>query len=266
MRADSPPTLQVDHITKAFRQPDGSHLSVLDGLSLTAGAGEFVSLIGPSGSGKSTLFSLIAGLDLPDAGRILLDGRDIGGTVGHVGYMPQRDLLLPWRTLVDNAILALEVQRVPRAEARRRAAALLDRFGLAGFERAYPAALSGGMRQRAALLRTVLAGRRLLLLDEPFGALDALTRAELHAWLLDLWSDVGATILFITHDIDEAIFLSDRVYALTHRPAAIALELPIDLPRPRRFDLLPTPAFMALKARLLTALQAAGALSLGGAR
>jgi ABC-type nitrate/sulfonate/bicarbonate transport system ATPase subunit len=169
--------------------------------------------------------------------------------------MPQRDLLLPWRDVLDNAVLALDVQGVPRAEARARARILLDRFGLASFTRAYPATLSGGMRQRVALLRTVLAGRGLLLLDEPFGALDALTRADMHEWLLDLWADLGLTILFITHDIDEALFLSDEVHVLSPRPARVALTLPVTLPRPRAYDMVTSPDFVALKARLLATLR-----------
>jgi ABC-type nitrate/sulfonate/bicarbonate transport system ATPase subunit len=259
------PALAVEAAVKTFRQADGSRLLVLDGLSLTAASGEFVALVGPSGCGKSTLFSLIAGLDRPDAGRIFLDGDDITGEVGHVGYMPQRDLLLPWRRLIDNAILAPEVQGAPLVEARARATALLDRFGLAGFEQAYPAVLSGGMRQRAALLRTVMTGHRLLLLDEPFGALDALTRTDLQRWLLDLWSEVDATILLITHDVDEAIFLADRVYILTSRPARVALELPVDLPRPRTLESLTSDAFMRLKSRALMTLRDAGGFDAGGA-
>jgi NitT/TauT family transport system ATP-binding protein len=260
----SAPTLAIDHVSKAFAYPDGRRLPVLADVSLEAAAGAFVSILGLSGSGKSTLFGLIAGLDRPDAGRILLDGRDIAGKTGLVGYMPQRDLLLPWRTLLDNAVLALDVQGVPRPEAHDRARALLDRFGLAGFEAAYPSELSGGMRQRAALLRTVLAGRSLLLLDEPFGALDALTRADMQEWLLDVWADLRATILFITHDIDEAIFLSDIVYVLTPRPARVDLALAVPLPRPRRYDIVTDPAFVALKARLLAALRAPEPAAAGG--
>jgi ABC-type nitrate/sulfonate/bicarbonate transport system ATPase subunit len=259
------PALHIDHVSKTFAGPDGRPLPVLADLSLTVAPGAFVSLVGPSGSGKSTLFSLIAGLERPDGGRILLDGRDITGRTGLVAYMPQRDLLLPWRSLLDNAILALEVQRVPRQTARARARALLDRFGLAGFERAYPAALSGGMRQRAALLRTVLAGRSLLLLDEPFGALDALTRADLQAWLLDIWAAMGLTVLFVTHDVDEALFLSDTVHLLSPRPARVALTLPVDLPRPRHPEVVTSPAHVALKARLLAALRAPLARATEGA-
>jgi ABC-type nitrate/sulfonate/bicarbonate transport system ATPase subunit len=261
----STPALQVEHVSKRFAQPGGGWLPVLADLSLAAAPGAFVSLIGPSGGGKSTLFSLIAGLDRPDAGRIWLAGRDVTGQTGLVGYMPQRDLLLPWRTLLDNAILALEVQGVARPAARARARAQLDRFGLAGFEAVYPAALSGGMRQRVALLRTALAGRPLWLLDEPFGALDALTRASMQEWLLGIWAELGVTILFITHDIDEALFLSDLVYVLTPRPARVDLAVPVPLPRPRAYEVVTSPAFVALKARLLAALRATEPVA-GGVR
>jgi ABC-type nitrate/sulfonate/bicarbonate transport system ATPase subunit len=175
--------------------------------------------------------------------------------------MPQKDLLLPWRTTLDNVILPLEVRGVPRDAARRRALALFPQFGLGGFERAYPATLSGGMKSRAAFLRTVLAagapeGAGLLLLDEPFGALDALTRAQLQEWLLDVWERERRTTLFITHDVDEAIFLADRVYAMSPRPGRIALAAEVALPRPRTPETLTTPAFVELKATLLATLRA----------
>ncbi|HEX5503168.1 MAG TPA: ABC transporter ATP-binding protein, partial [Thermomicrobiales bacterium] len=214
-----------------------------------------VTLIGPSGSGKSTLFNIIAGLEEPDAGTVALDGDAGARRLGRVAYMPQKDLLMPWRTVIDNVILPLEVRGVPRARARRQAAPLMSEFGLAGFERAYPAALSGGMRQRAAFLRTILAGGEALLLDEPFGALDALTRGQLQEWLLDVWQRHRRTTLFITHDVDEALFLADRVYVLTARPGRVALTAPVDLPRPRTAALLTAPAFVALKARLLAVLR-----------
>ncbi|MCC6629492.1 MAG: ABC transporter ATP-binding protein [Chloroflexi bacterium] len=251
-----PLALTIDGLAKAYPTPDGRRLPVLVDLTLAVPPGAFVALVGPSGSGKSTLFALIAGLERPDSGRILLDGIDIAGRTGLVGYMPQRDLLLPWRTLLDNAVLALDVAGTPRPAAYARARALLERFGLAGFEHAYPAALSGGMRQRAALLRTVLAGKALLLLDEPFGALDALTRAAMQAWLLDVWSDLGVTVLFITHDVEEALFLADTVYVLTPRPARVALRLEVMLARPRHYDVVTSPVFVAHKVALLAALHA----------
>jgi ABC-type nitrate/sulfonate/bicarbonate transport system ATPase subunit len=169
--------------------------------------------------------------------------------------MPQRDLLLPWRTVIDNAILAIEIEGTPRAEARAQALRMLPEFGLTGFENQYPHQLSGGMRQRVALMRTFLFKRDLMLLDEPFGALDALTRTLMQRWLLDVWQKHRRTILFITHDVDEAIFLGDRVLVMTARPGAVKLVQPIDLPRPRRPELLTDPEFIRLKRVLLEAIE-----------
>ena len=177
--------LRVDAVTKGY-----PGLAVLDDVAFDVAPGEFVSVIGPSGCGKSTLFDVIAGLERPDAGRVLVDGADATGHVEHAAYMPQRDLLFPWRTVLDNTTLGLEVAGVRRREARARAQALFAPFGLAGFEHARPDALSGGMRQRAALLRTVVQERSLLLLDEPFGALDSLTRSEMQAWLAEVWAQL----------------------------------------------------------------------------
>ena len=166
--------LQVDGICKVFAGPADGDVVALDGVDLEVGAGEFVSVVGPSGCGKSTLFNLLAGLSPPSSGRILIDGREPEQLLGLVGYMPQRDLLMPWRNVLDNCALGLQMSGVRRGEARRRTSEAMPRFGLAGFEHRWPASLSGGMRQRAALLRTFLAGRDVMLLDEPFGALDAL--------------------------------------------------------------------------------------------
>jgi ABC-type nitrate/sulfonate/bicarbonate transport system ATPase subunit len=237
------PALEVIDLHHGYPAP-GGRLPVLDGVSLAAGAGEFVSIVGPSGGGKSTLLNLIAGLERPERGRILLDGAEITGRRGLVASMPQRDALLPWRSVLDNAVLPALVRGEDAAAARREAAALLDRFGLAGFGAALPAALSGGMRQRAALLRTVLWHRPVMLLDEPFGALDAVTRAHLQVWLQGLWDRLDRTILLVTHDIDEAILLSDRVYVLSGRPGRVELEVPIALPRPRDERVMAGAAFL----------------------
>ena len=247
------PKLDVRGVRKAFWGRWG-YLPTLEQVDLTAQEGEFVTLIGPSGCGKSTLFNILSGLEPADAGQVLLDGREVTGQAGLFAYMPQRDLLLPWRNVLDNVILGAEIAGRNLAEARAEARALLPLFGLEGFERNYPATLSGGMRQRAALLRTFLCHRAVLLLDEPFGALDALTRAGMQEWLLAVWQQLGQTVLFITHDVDEAVFLSDRVYVLTRRPARVCLELPIALSRPRHRSLVTSPAFIALKRRLLEAL------------
>jgi ABC-type nitrate/sulfonate/bicarbonate transport system ATPase subunit len=220
--------LTVDAVAKGY-----PGLPVLDGIAFDVAPGQFVSVIGPSGCGKSTLFDVIAGLERPDAGRVLVDGRDATGEVEHVAYMPQRDLLFPWRSVLDNTALGLEVAGVRRRAARARAQALFAPFGLAGFENARPDELSGGMRQRAALLRTVVQDRPLMLLDEPFGALDSLTRADMQAWLADVWARYGWTVLLVTHDIREAVYLSDRVVVLGPRPAIVRAQVEIDLPRPR---------------------------------
>jgi ABC-type nitrate/sulfonate/bicarbonate transport system ATPase subunit len=248
------PKIRLHGIKKAFRM-DGRWVPVLEGVDFYALEGEFVSIIGPSGCGKSTLLNIIAGLDTPSEGVVELDGRPIAQRLGLVGYMQQKDLLLPWRTVLENAILGLELQGLPRREARRRALELVDAFGLRGFERQYPFALSGGMRQRAAFLRTVLANQEVILLDEPFGALDALTRTQMQEWLLGLWEALRKTIVFITHDVEEAILLSDRVYVLTARPGRVKLVVEVGLPRPRSHQMVTQEPFIALKRHLLSALQ-----------
>jgi ABC-type nitrate/sulfonate/bicarbonate transport system ATPase subunit len=250
--ADRPIRLQVTGLAKRFESSEGS-VQALDGLDLEVADGEFVSVIGPSGCGKSTLFNILAGLEEPSAGTLRLDGTMVRGPdlLGRVGYMPQRDLLLPWRTILDNTIVGLEVAGAGRAEARRRALELFPDFGLAGFEQHRPDKLSGGMRQRAALLRTFLAGRQVILLDEPFGALDSLTRAGMQQWLVQVWEEHRKTILLVTHDVDEALFLADRVYVLSPRPGRVVLDLEVDLPRPRSYELITSEAFVAHKQRLL---------------
>ena len=243
--------LVLDGLHKAFPGP----LRALDGVGFDVAPGEFVSVIGPSGCGKSTLFNVIAGLEPPDAGRVLVDGEDATGRVDHVAYMPQRDLLFPWRTVLDNTTLGLEVAGIPRRAARERARPLFAPFGLAGFESARPHELSGGMRQRAALLRTVVQDRAVLLLDEPFGALDSLTRTDMQSWLEEVRARFGWTVLLITHDIREAAFLSDRVIVLGPRPARVRREVVVDLPRPRQVELITSTAFAETESELLAALR-----------
>ncbi len=252
------PLLELRALTKTYGQETSSQVTALAGLEAAIAPGEFVTVVGPSGCGKSTLFNIVAGLEEPDAGGILrFEGRSCHAAdlLGHVSFMPQRDLLLPWRNVVDNAILALEVEGVPRPQARAKALRMLPEFGLAGFENQYPHQLSGGMRQRVALMRTFLFERNLMLLDEPFGALDALTRAMMQRWLLDVWQKYRRTILFITHDVDEAIFLGDRVLVMTARPGCVKLEQVVDLPRPRRPDIITAPEFIRLKRILLEAIE-----------
>jgi ABC-type nitrate/sulfonate/bicarbonate transport system ATPase subunit len=247
------PQLALRRVSKTFRE-NGQIVPAVVEVSFAAIAGEFVSLIGPSGCGKSTLFNIIAGLIDPDEGEICLNGELIGRRTGRFGYMLQRDLLLPWRTILDNVILGPELAHEDLKKAREEATSLLPLFGLAGFGDVYPATLSGGMRQRAALLRTFLGHRQVMLLDEPFGALDALTRRDLQIWLLDVWRRFNKTILFITHDVEEALFLSDRVIVLSPRPGQVVLNLAVDLPRPRLMETLVSPHFVQLKAHLFSTL------------
>lgn len=241
--------LQVANLTVDF----GS-VRALNDISFSARRGEFLTLIGPSGSGKSTLFNVLTGTVAPTAGSVRIHGNPVANRTWQVGYMPQRDLLLPWRSLLDNVIVPLEIQRVPKAQAYERARELLPQFGLGGFENAYPAVLSGGMRQRAALLRTFLTDSDILLLDEPFGALDALTRRELQDWLLSIWQQHQRTILFITHDVQEAVYLSDRVLVLSERPGHFIGEMDISLPRPRQHSMVADASFGQQEAALLKAL------------
>ncbi|MHA6783598.1 ABC transporter ATP-binding protein [Pseudonocardia saturnea] len=242
--------LFVDHLHLSF-----GALDVLDGVTFDVAPGEFVSVIGPSGCGKSTLFDVIAGLARPDAGRVVVDGEDATGRVDPFAYMPQQDLLFPWRTVLDNTALGLEVAGVPRREARRRAGELFGPFGLSGFEGARPGELSGGMRQRAALLRTVVQDRAVLLLDEPFGALDSLTRTDMQTWLDDVRAGFGWTVLLVTHDIREAVRLSDRVVVLGPRPTSVRREVRVDLPRPRGPGITASVEFSALEQELLASLR-----------
>lgn len=247
------PEILIENIKKTFLV-DNQPTPVLDGISVYVDTGEFVSLIGPSGCGKSTLFNIICGLVEPDRGKVLL-GENTGARASEVAsYMPQKDLLLPWRRVLDNVILAREISGEHPEEVKKEARELMTLFGLDGFENSYPAELSGGMRQRAALMRAVLAKRKVLLLDEPFGALDAITRTRMQQWLLDVWSKFKQAVFFVTHDIDEALFLSDRVYVLTPRPARVCMELKVNLPRPRRTAVLTTGRFLELKQQVMNIL------------
>lgn len=236
--------LELLNLAKRF---DG--LDVLADISFHVRAGEFVSILGPSGAGKSTIFKLLTGGINADGGEILFDGAPLAMGKKPFAFMPQHDALMPWRRILDNTTLGLEVQGISRKEARGRVAPLFAEFGLDGFERHYPAQLSGGMRQRAALLRTVVQQRDMLLLDEPFGALDALTRAAMQRWLMGMWQRHRWTALLITHDVREAVFLSDRIYVLSARPARVVSEITVALPRSRLA--LTSPKASAIESRLL---------------
>src|ERR1700741_863732 len=260
----SAPKLCVDDVSMTFKTPTGV-FHALAPVTLSIPQGRFVSLIGPSGCGKSTIFNIIAGLLEPTAGRVLIDGIDATGTIGRVGYMLQKDLLLPWRTLTDNVILGMEIRGTRRGEGRARALPLLRRSGRSGFEYLYPNAMSGGMRQRAALLRTLLFDTDVILLDEPFGALDAQTKLQMQEWLLGLWADFGKTVVFVTHDIEEAIYLSDEVHVMATRPGRIVESMPVPIARPRERGATLTPEFMAIKQRCLALLMAGHDSTLGEA-
>ncbi|MEA2161853.1 MAG: hypothetical protein QOD66_4233 [Solirubrobacteraceae bacterium] len=203
----------------------GSRIEALDGVTLHAGTGEVVAVVGPSGCGKTTLLELICGLQRPDAGTI---------TAEPAALMPQRDLLLPWLSALDNAGLALRARGLPRAQARAQTAPWLTRFGLDGFEQARPSALSGGMRQRVSFLRTLLAGKPVLALDEPFASLDAITRAEMQGWLGHVLEREPRTVVLVTHDVEEAAMLADRIVVMSPRPGRVVAQVEVPLPRPRR--------------------------------
>lgn len=223
---------------------------LFDGLNLEVPKGQFVSIVAASGMGKTTLFRLLAGLLQPESGTITAAGA-VPGQRSAIGYMPQRDCLMPWRTVQDNAAIGLELAGVSKREARRRVLEMLPELGLAGTETKYPHELSGGMRQRVSFLRSLLAGGELMLLDEPFSALDAMTRVSMQQWLLQVWEKHRKTILFITHDIDEALLLSDQVLVAASRPITRLEPLVVDLPRPRTYETTLDERFAYLKRRLL---------------
>jgi ABC-type nitrate/sulfonate/bicarbonate transport system ATPase subunit len=261
------PDAEPDSILRAEARPaaavslDGlghwfGSLRVLEKLDLRVEPDEVVGVVGPSGCGKSTLLELVGGLQEPGQGQIRVDGADEPGLrLARCAYMPQRDLLLPWLCAIDNAALALRNRGASRGEARCGAHPLFERFGLAGFEGATPAELSGGMRQRIAFLRTLLAGKPVLLLDEPFASLDAITRGEMQEWLADALATEPRTVLLVSHDVEEALYLADRVLVLSARPARAVVELRSPLPRARpRIEAITDPAFAATRERALGAL------------
>ncbi len=235
--------VQVELVSRVFQMKDG-RVEALAGMSLRAGANEMVAVVGPSGCGKTTLLELICGLQAPDAGTV---------RAAPAALMPQRDLLLPWLSAIDNAGLALRARGVGRDEARKIAAPWLERFGLSRFERTRPAELSGGMRQRVSFLRTLLAGKPVLALDEPFAALDAITRQEMQGWLSHVLESEPRTVVLVTHDVEEAVMLGDRVVVMAPRPGRTVAEIEVSLPRPRRRT---DAAVVELRERALAALGA----------
>ena len=241
--------LETENITMKF----GSETIIRD-VSIAVDQGELVSLLGVSGSGKTTLFNCISGIYTPVSGRVILDGEDITGTTGHISYMLQKDLLLPYKTIEDNVALPLFIRGVPKQEARQQASAHFEEFGLEGTQKKYPKQLSGGMRQRAALLRTYLFSDDVALLDEPFSALDTITKGKIHKWYLDVMEKINLTTVFITHDINEAVLLSDRIYIMTGKPGEVRSEMKIETPRSQRQDYDLTDEFMEYKRQIVALL------------
>lgn len=238
--------LRTEHITKSYQGKP-----IIEDISISLNQGEIICLLGVSGSGKSTLFHIVAGVLEPDKGRVFLEERDITGQAGHISYMQQKDLLLPYKTVLDNVALPLILRGERKQDARAKALTHFSQFGLQGTEAKYPTQLSGGMRQRAALLRTHMFSGAVALLDEPFSALDAITKRTIHLWYLDLIDKLGMSTIFITHDIDEAILLSDRIYIMTGVPGRIDHELTIEPRRPRPVDFSTSETFMQYKREIL---------------
>lgn len=242
--------LALSNVSKKFIINKADNLSVLDNINMTVNNNEFVTIIGASGCGKSTILRLISGLDNEFEGSILIDGNNVLNSDYLISYMQQKDLLMPWRKVIDNVILPLELKGKNKKAIKEEALKLFPEFGLEGFENSYPNQLSGGMKQRAALLRTFFTPSDIMLLDEPFGALDAITRENLQDWLLNIWNLHKKTVLFITHDIDEAIYLSDKVYVLSERPGQVVCELPIEFERPRNKEIIYSSRYLGYKKKL----------------
>ena len=242
--------LKVKEVSKSFENEE-----VIENISLELHEGEIVSLLGVSGGGKTTLFNIIAGLSVPDKGNVYLDGADITGKPGNISYMLQKDLLLPYRTIIDNVALPLIIRGMNKKEAREKVSPYFEEFGLEGTQKKYPAQLSGGMKQRAALLRTYMFSEKVALLDEPFSALDMLTKGAVHEWYLDVMERIKLSTLFVTHDIDEAVLLSDRIYLLTGKPGTITKEIVINEPKPRCKDFNLTEEFLAYKREIISHLE-----------
>jgi ABC-type nitrate/sulfonate/bicarbonate transport system ATPase subunit len=254
MTGDVAASVRVAHVSKRFTAPDGAEVHALDDVSLTLAAGEMMSLVGPSGCGKSTLLRMVAGLDTPDAGELWVGGERIAGPSADRGLVFQDPNLFPWLTVRRNVQSGL-VARGLLGERRHEVDAFLDLVGLKGFANAFPHQLSGGMAQRAALARALINHPKVLLLDEPLGALDAFTRMRMQDEVLRMWRARGTTMLLVTHDIDEAIYMSDRIVIMTPRPGRVERVIDVDLPRPRERN---DPAFLAMRARILELLHFAG--------
>lgn len=241
--------LKAENVTKEY---DGAN--VIENINIELKKGEIISLLGVSGVGKSTLFNILSGLLMPDVGKVILDGEDVTGKPGKISYMLQKDLLLPHKKIIDNVSLPLVINGTKKKEAREKVKPLFSQFGLDGCEYKYPNQLSGGMRQRAAFFRTYMSSKGVALLDEPFSALDTITKASMHKWYLDVMKNIDMSTIFITHDIDEAIKLSDRIYVLAGKPGMVKEEIHIlkDKPRDSEFEF--TDGYIGYKKKILNAL------------
>lgn len=243
-------SLEVKNVCFSY---DGKE-NVIEDINIKLNENELVCLLGVSGCGKTTLFNVISGLNKPNGGQVILDGEDITGKPGKISYMLQKDLLLPYRTIEDNVALPLIIKGEKKKTAQQKVGKHFAEFGLEGTEKKYPSELSGGMRQRAALLRTYMFSNGVALLDEPFSALDALTKSDIHRWYLDVMEKIKLSTLFITHDIDEAVLLSDRIYLLSGKPGRITNEIVIDEPKPRSSDFALSEKFLEYKRRIINEL------------
>jgi NitT/TauT family transport system ATP-binding protein len=246
-------------LSKSYRTASGDLIHALDNISLSVASGEFVSIVGPSGCGKSTLLKILAGLTSPTAGTATIAGSSAAAVQSEIGFVFQEATLLPWLTVLRNVLVPADVARIPRTQMQARAMALLDLVGLKGFHDKYPNELSGGMQQRAAICRALLRDPKILLMDEPFGALDALTRDRMNIELLRIWEAQRNTILFVTHSITEAVLLSDRIVVMSPRPGRLLEDVPVSLPRPRNIAMVNTPEFGAYAQHIRDLLDASSA-------
>ena len=246
------PIINIKNLTKSFFDIlTNDYTVILNDIDFYINEGEIVSLIGPSGCGKSTLLNIISGLEDPDRGEIAITNIDVDNRLGELSYMQQKDLLLPWKTVLGNSILGLERLNKDKSLSEQKALALMDTFGLKGYENYFPNQISGGMRQRASFLRTILTDKKILLLDEPFSSLDSITRLQMQQWLLELWRKFSKTILLVTHDIDEAIFLSDRIYVMKSHLSTSINVIKVDLRRPRNREVVLEQSFLNIKKQIL---------------
>lgn len=258
--------IEIDRVQKTYQTPSGETVHAIEEASLSIHEGEFICIVGPSGCGKSTLLKIVAGLLLPTSGRVLIGGKPVTGPTSDVGMVFQSPVLLKWRKVLDNVLLPVEFLQLDRRRYEATARELLELVGLKGFEDKYPSQLSGGMQQRVAISRALVHDPKILLMDEPFGALDELTRDRMNLELLRIWEARRKTVLFITHSISEALFLADRVVVMTARPARIARVIRVDLPRPRSFDIRTQPVFGEMTMEIYNLLQESQRSATGGER